>query len=654
MITENLQAGGKICFPVSGKIQFGKHNREETNQKEIMRSRSRTYPLPLSQQQQLNQDSVIQSIRHYHSIDARSFCYIRSTNEVWCGQKDGTIIVRNASNASVVTSLVGIISNPFQCRTTRSTPTHVIVFTIVGQNMWCGCANGQIQIWSIRRRCLLQTTINSHSASITDMMVCNTYQASQQHNSANEPSQLLVVSSGADGTMKFWTDDGKLIHTSFGLNSWINCMIDIGDRIWTGSDDGVIRVWNFAGSVVSQLKAHEQSILQLMYEPRTNRIWTSCKGGMINVWSIDNDIPHLLKSICCLHSMVNCLYTTNGIVLAASNDRKVRVFKASNAEQINEISMMKGYVRALMSVKNVIWMSLSNRSIHVYKLLKMPDSIDDDFKIGDDEEDEVIFRNDSITNSLDLLDEFSVTSNVSHDELSTLSNSTINFLSPIQLKRNSNESSVMTNEVPPSPMFSFISVDKGASLLDTPSVTSPICTPAAANSNALHLNHTSVATNTDFSNQTLNDTTTSNMANTMSQAQLELSIREIEEKKMELNHKKRILDDSLHEIRLEKKRFADEKSKFETEVKKIQASVEKQRIQFMERENELNKRLEFVDAHRVELNKPNPFHNTKMLSEIVQHMVQRLNRAYRSNYPLELDHSFHNGSNSKHCYTPKY
>lgn len=529
-----------------------------------MRKRSRTYPLPLNTsttQPTPGTDSVIQWVKHYHQVDARSFCYVRSYNEVWCGQKDGNIIIRNASNASIVTTLVGTISESFQCRTARSQRTHVVVFTIVGQNMWCGCANGQIQIWSIRKRCLLKNCDSCHSAPITDMTLC---------------LNGVIISVSADGTIKYWNEEGELVHTSFGLKGWINSVICVGERVWSGSDDGNVRLWNMSGSILFEEKVHENSILQLVYDAENDRIWSSCKGGMINVWNIENDSLVLVKSVCCLNSIINCLHIANGLVLAASNDKKIRVFRASNAEQVHELVILKGYVHAMISIKNFMWMSFSNRSIHVYKFQRSSEGLIEDVWSES-------------TTSLEFLD-YSVISEYPEDFNSTIT------LSPIKTQARHAERSLF----------------------------SPMNTPKKEN----------FKDNSDLFYASL-------LSLDQSKHLLEVSLKEVEEKEKTLDQQKKILNDSIHEVKQEKIKFISEKLKFETEIKQIQANVEMQRIHFVEREEELNKRLFFVESQRVELKNSIPFQPTKTLSEIVRSMVIRLNRTYlHSSYPYELEQQF--------------
>ena len=85
------------------------------------------------------------------------------------------------------------------------------------------------------------------------------------------------------GKFKVAISKGLQMH---GHKNGVRCMIRIGPTLWSGSDDGTIRLWCTATGACNEVveKAHAGSVLKLSVV--RSFIWSSGSDGFIREWTI--------------------------------------------------------------------------------------------------------------------------------------------------------------------------------------------------------------------------------------------------------------------------------------------------------------------------------------------------------------------------------
>jgi len=62
---------------------------------------------------------------------------------------------------------------------------------------------------------------------------------------------------------------------------------DDGRRIATGSEDGIVRVWNPEGEELFVLRGHEEVVRQVLFQPGTSLLASASEDGSVRLWNAD-------------------------------------------------------------------------------------------------------------------------------------------------------------------------------------------------------------------------------------------------------------------------------------------------------------------------------------------------------------------------------
>ncbi len=92
-------------------------------------------------------------------------------------------------------------------------------------------------------------------------------------------SPLLV----RDRSVKLWNQDGKLLNTLQHQQPVTSVAIDQDDRIITGSEDGIIRIWQ-QGKLIQALKGHTAAIQAVTISPDSNQIISASEDQTLKIW----------------------------------------------------------------------------------------------------------------------------------------------------------------------------------------------------------------------------------------------------------------------------------------------------------------------------------------------------------------------------------
>jgi len=174
-----------------------------------------------------------------------------------------------------------------------------------------------------------------------------------------------IWTASTDFTIKHW--DGRSYFLKIALlghTNWVRC-IELAPHVkqlWSGGDDGTIRVWDTESGAVLDEKAFSDGPLSMLLVD--NHLWIGSRNNVIRVYD--------LKSITCVKMLtghkgwVTCLEKVGGEIWSGSADRTLRVWDASDLACIQKIDGFRGWMYSVASLGAVLWASCSDQKIRVY------------------------------------------------------------------------------------------------------------------------------------------------------------------------------------------------------------------------------------------------------------------------------------------------
>ncbi|KAL1529579.1 hypothetical protein AB1Y20_000522 [Prymnesium parvum] len=201
-------------------------------------------------------------------------CAVRVGGAVWAAERDGCVVVRDGQTAAVVERImVGL---------------HHLVWCLapVGKCVWCGSETGPILMYDAKSYAL-RGEARGHSKGVHCMAAATTCKASGEGASLPE----FVCSGGADWRLNMWSAEGKFKKQFSGHTGAVRCVVVLGMEIWSGSDDGTVRVWDAAYGLFNLssepcrnvLSGHRGSVLALL--PYMGAILSSGADGAVRSWN---------------------------------------------------------------------------------------------------------------------------------------------------------------------------------------------------------------------------------------------------------------------------------------------------------------------------------------------------------------------------------
>ena len=201
------------------------------------------------------------------SAEVRCACRVGST--VWAAERDGAIVVRDASSAKVI-----------EKQLPHGWETILCITTVGSSAVWCGTSDGPILIFDRQRK--LTHEARAHAGGVQCLCAAPT-----------AGGRGFVVSGGLDRRVCMWPLDGsKVIKTLSGHTGGVRSCLVLGLEIWTGSDDGTLRVWDAsvglfqldaAEACRAVLSGHNGAVHQLL--AHSDGILSCSADGTIRCWS---------------------------------------------------------------------------------------------------------------------------------------------------------------------------------------------------------------------------------------------------------------------------------------------------------------------------------------------------------------------------------
>ena len=253
-------------------------------------------------------------------FNAELRCAARVGSTVWAAERDGCIVVRSAESGKVVERILSGYDWDV-----------VLCIAPVGAGaVWCGTQAGPILIFDKHSR-TLQLEARQHSGGVHCLCpaAATSSRATATASAAARAAANFVCSGGADFRLNMWSAEGKLVKTYSGHRGAVRCVLVLGARIWTGSDDRSVRVWDAA-----------YGVFQLQTEPCRAELRGHTAG-------------------------VHGLLAHGDGVLSCSADGTVRCWApAGSHECLREVRLACGPVYSLASMGRHVWAAGHDGGIH--------------------------------------------------------------------------------------------------------------------------------------------------------------------------------------------------------------------------------------------------------------------------------------------------
>ncbi|NJR59271.1 MAG: TIR domain-containing protein [Cyanobacteria bacterium CRU_2_1] len=221
-------------------------------------------------------------------------------------------------------------------------------FSSDGQWMASADAEGIVKLWKLygTEVKLFKELVNAHpggaySVSFRPIL------------SPNQQDDRILVSAGADGTIKLWNRDGTLIRTIVGhksLVTQVSFSLD-GQTFASTSTDGTIKLWDLNGNLVktfsheTEVSEIERSILGVSFSPDGKILASAGADGTVKLWRIDGTLLQILRGH--RDHVTQVRFSPDGkLIASASQDGTVKLWTNMGTELIT----LRGHSRSVSSV----------------------------------------------------------------------------------------------------------------------------------------------------------------------------------------------------------------------------------------------------------------------------------------------------------------
>jgi WD40 repeat protein len=117
------------------------------------------------------------------------------------------------------------------------------------------------------------------------------------------------------------------------------CISDDGERLYSGSGDDTIKVWDTATNrLISSTKTHSTAVLALTYCSKHQEVFTGALNGGIKIWEAGSvrlihtqaqAHPNLASQLV-LSEDANTLYSVSGHAFFSSSDKVIKVWRVAH------------------------------------------------------------------------------------------------------------------------------------------------------------------------------------------------------------------------------------------------------------------------------------------------------------------------------------
>ncbi|MEM9150936.1 MAG: hypothetical protein AAGB19_10835, partial [Cyanobacteria bacterium P01_F01_bin.3] len=137
----------------------------------------------------------------------------------------------------------------------------------------------------------------------------------------------LVATSGVDGAVNIWEQDGTFVKALIGNRSDVReiAFSPDGELIATAGDDKVIRLWQVSGGLLKTFEGHRAEINKLLFSPDGKQLMSTSEDQTLRLWQIKGTHHQYLAG----HgdAIRRLAFNSDGQLFSSSVDRWLNVWK---------------------------------------------------------------------------------------------------------------------------------------------------------------------------------------------------------------------------------------------------------------------------------------------------------------------------------------
>lgn len=136
--------------------------------------------------------------------------------------------------------------------------------------------DNQVILWNGRTNEVLASVSHEHLANQCQFSSCGNY----------------LVSASSDYTAKIWSvPDLKLVCTLEGHKDDVEMASIHKNKNWvaTASRDGIVRVYDFQGSMLAELLGHEADVISVLWGKKSSELITTSDDGTLRIWDFKSN-----------------------------------------------------------------------------------------------------------------------------------------------------------------------------------------------------------------------------------------------------------------------------------------------------------------------------------------------------------------------------
>jgi WD40 repeat protein len=143
-----------------------------------------------------------------------------------------------------------------------------------------------------------------------------------------------VVTAGADGKVKIWSDEGNELATIDAHKGGVNLLVPTPDAkaLLTAGADGKVKIWSLPeGKLVKEVDAHTGGVTSLFVTPDGKKVITGGADKKVKIWSA-SDAKKEAEIDAHEEAVVGVLYLAEmNITITGGADGKVKIWQDGNS-----------------------------------------------------------------------------------------------------------------------------------------------------------------------------------------------------------------------------------------------------------------------------------------------------------------------------------